>query len=228
MPHTTQAWPTDVAEAIAIQQGLRRKVLIENRFPNLDFIAGVDVGYDMVTEQGFAIAVLMHIDDLKPIATTRAQLPIPFPYVTGLLSFREIPVIVEALKQLPQKPDLVMVDGQGIAHPRRLGIASHLGVLIDMPTIGVAKSRLTGHYADPGPGRGDCSPLMQKGERLGTVLRSKEGCKPLFISPGHRIDHDMALAITLRCLKNYRLPEPTRIADKFSKRGEREQIGIAS
>lgn len=228
MPHTTQAWPTDIAEAIAIQQGLRRKVLIENHFPNLDLIAGVDVGYDIVTDQSYAIAVLMHVDDLTPIATTRAQLPTPFPYVSGLLSFREIPVIINALKQLPQKPDLVMVDGQGIAHPRRLGIASHLGVLIDMPTIGVAKSRLTGQYAEPGPARGDTSPLMHKGERLGTVLRSKEGCKPLFISPGHRVDQDMALAITMRCLKKYRLPEPTRIADKFSKHGEREHVGMAS
>src|SRR5690606_26539739 len=115
--------------------------------------------------------------------------------------------------QLPEAPDLLMVDGQGIAHPRRLGIAAHLGALVDLPAIGVAKSRLTGRYEEPGPHKGARTVLTDKSEKIGTVLRSKERTNPLFISPGHRVDHDTAVEITLRCLTKYRLPEPTRIAD---------------
>ena len=146
--------------------------------------------------------------------------PVDFPYIPGLLSFREIPAILVALAQLSAQPDLLMVDGQGIAHPRRMGIAAHLGVHLDRPAIGVAKSRLTGDFAMPGPLRGDHTPLMAGQTQIGTVLRSRDGVSPLFISPGHRMDQATALAYTLHCLGRHRLPEPTRLADKYSKCGK--------
>jgi deoxyribonuclease V len=126
-------------------------------------------------------------------------------------------VLLEALAQLPEKPDLLMVDGQGVAHPRRLGIAAHLGVLTDIAAIGVAKSRLCGHFKEPGPYKGDHQVLKDRSEMIGYVLRSKDKTNPLFISAGHRITHDTALKLVLQCLIKHRLPEPTRIADKLSK-----------
>lgn len=218
------SWPTDTDSAIAVQEQLRQQVRLVNDFPTLRYVAGLDVGYDQTSSQSFAVAVLMQLDALKPIAIVRAQQPTSFPYVPGLLSFREIPVLMEALEHLPHAPDVLMVDGHGIAHPRRLGIAAHLGVLINKPTIGVAKSRLVGSFAEPGMERGNTNPLMHKQQRIGTVLRSKTGCNPLFISPGHRIDHAMTLEIVMHCLRGYRLPEPTRVADKYSKRAERERV----
>jgi deoxyribonuclease V len=152
-----------------------------------------------------------------PLKTIIATDETPFPYIPGLLSFREAPVILKALGQLPQPPDLIFIDGQGIAHPRRLGIASHIGVLTGLPTIGVAKSVLCGQYKDPGFKKGQMEPLVHKGEKIGTALRSRDNVKPLFISPGHKISHESAAKLVLRCLTKYRLPEPTRIADKFSK-----------
>ncbi|MGE3623192.1 MAG: deoxyribonuclease V [Bdellovibrionales bacterium] len=214
-PHPT--WPADAAEAIALQKDMAGRVRLDDRYDRLETVAGIDCSYDIQNDISFAVVTIMRLDALKPLETVRAQMPTGFPYIPGLLSFREIPVILEALKQLPELPDLLMVDGQGVAHPRRLGIAAHLGVLLDWPAVGVAKSRLTGHYKEPGPRRGDRSPLLDKGERIGTVLRSREKVKPLFISPGHRVSHDAAVDLTLRCLIRHRLPEPTRIADRLSK-----------
>lgn len=159
----------------------------------------------------------MRLDDLKPIEQVQAFAPATFPYVPGFLSFREIPAILAASAKLKTWPDLWMVDGQGIAHPRRMGIAAHLGVLLNMTSIGVGKSRLTGSFIMPGPNKGDTSPLMAGAEQIGTVLRSREKTNPLFISPGHRVSMETGLNITLQCLTRYRLPEPTRMADKLSK-----------
>jgi deoxyribonuclease V len=210
-------WPENAADAVIVQNELRNKTRIENDFGEIEIIAGVDVSYDIKSNLTRAFIVLVDYKTLKPVTSVKAVQPTNFPYIPGFLSFREIPAILEALKLLPQTPDLLMVDGQGIAHPRRMGIAAHLGVLTDMPSIGVAKSRLTGHYTEPGPHKGGQSPLMYKQEKIGTVLRSKDNVKPLFISPGHRVDQDTAIDITMHCLTKYRLPEPTRIADKLSK-----------
>lgn len=209
--------PSDAAEAIAIQQALRSRVVLSNDHGALKTIVGIDVGYDPARNISHAAIVRMEMEDLRPIESIRAELPTEFPYIPGLLSFREIPVILSALGKLQSPPDLLMVDGQGIAHPRRLGIAAHLGVLLDLPAVGIAKSRLTGAYHPPAEAKGSQSPLTDKGERIGTVLRSKQGCLPLFISPGHRMDQETAVALALRCLTRYRLPEPTRLADKLSK-----------
>jgi deoxyribonuclease V len=222
MNFTLPSWPTNATDAIALQKELRHRLRIENDFGKLKTIAGVDVSYDIKNNTSRAVIVTVTLSNLMPLETVITDAPTTFPYIPGLLSFREIPVILQSLEKLKAKPDLLMVDGQGIAHPRRLGIAAHLGVLTDIPSIGVAKSRLTGTYREPGHERGDQSPLMDKNERIGTVLRSKPRTNVLFISPGHRIDHETAVEITLQCLTRYRLPEPTRIADKISKQRENQ------
>jgi deoxyribonuclease V len=217
-------WSGNIAEARAIQDEMRHKVKLEDDFPPIKLIAGIDVSYNIKQNLTRAFIVLMLLETLKPLSSVKAELPTTFPYVPGFLSFREIPAILEALKLLPEKPDLFMVDGQGIAHPRRMGIAAHLGVLMDMPAIGVAKSRLNGKYDELGLEKGASSILWDKKERIGTVLRSKDNILPLFISPGHRVSHDTALALTNQCLTRYRLPEPTRIADKLSKAKEGNRL----
>lgn len=210
--------PANEAEARAIQEELRSKIRLVDEPTMPKIIAGVDVGYDIVRNLAHASIVTMRLDDLKPIMQVQAYVPEPFPYIPGLLAFREIPAILTALEQLDTLPDLFMVDGQGIAHPRRMGIAAHLGVLLDMPTIGVAKKRLTGRYEMPGEAKGSQSPLYAaKQEQIGVVLRSRDGVNPLFVSPGHRVSMERAVDLTVKCLGKYRLPEPTRKADKLSK-----------
>jgi deoxyribonuclease V len=142
--------------------------------------------------------------------------PVRYPYIPGLLSFRETPPILTALARLPEPPDLVLVDGQGLAHPRRFGIACHLGLVADRPTIGCAKSRLVGHYVEPAPDAGAWSPLIDHDERIGAVLRTRQGINPVFVSVGHRVSLETAIALTLRCCRGLRLPEPTRLADRLA------------
>lgn len=214
---TNITWPTSAQEAIAIQKKLRDDVCLNDGFTQIEYIAGIDCSYDIKRNVSFAIIVIMRKDELIPIEIIRAELPTNFPYIPGLLSFREIPVILAAYNQLHIQPDLLMVDGQGIAHPRRLGIAAHLGVLLDTPSIGVAKSKLTGQYRVPSLTKGSRSDLLDKEIKIGTVLRSKDNVKPLFISPGHKVSQEKAVELVLQCLTKYRLPEPTRIADKISK-----------
>lgn len=204
-------------EALRIQQNMRGRVRIEDDFPPLKTIVGIDVGYDPRDNVSKAALVLMDLSTLTPLKSLAVMAPTPFPYIPGLLSFREAPVILQTLAELSEPPDMLFIDGHGIAHPRRLGIASHIGVLTGLPAIGVAKSVLCGTYEEPGPEKGRMTPLIHKGERIGTVLRSREKVKPVFISPGHRIGHESAVDIVLHCLTKYRLPEPTRLADKLSK-----------
>jgi len=212
-------WPKTLSDATQMQNELRHAVRLENEFAPIKTIAGIDVSYDLKTNLTRAFVVLLEYQTLQLKTSVTAQLPTSFPYVPGFLSFREIPAILEALKQLPEQPQMLMVDGQGIAHPRRLGIAAHLGAVLDFPAIGVAKSKLTGYYQNPSPHKGDATLLLdyKTREQIGTVLRSKDNTNPLFISPGHRIDQPTAVEITMHCLTKYRLPEPTRLADKLSK-----------
>lgn len=211
------AVPESVAQARAMQDELRAKLILSSDVKMPETIAGIDVGYDNARGLAHASIAVMPLATLKAIQKVQSYVPVNFPYIPGLLSFREIPAILSALSQLMEWPQMLMVDGQGIAHPKRLGIAAHLGVLLDMPSIGVAKSRLTGRFEMPGPQKGNMSALMFGKERIGTVLRSRDNVKPLFISPGHRMDVETSLKITQQCLTRFRLPEPTRIADKFSK-----------
>jgi deoxyribonuclease V len=159
-----------------------------------------------------AAVVLLSYPELETIEIARAEKPLVFPYVPGLLSFREGPAVLAAFEKLSRMPDLVMFDGQGIAHPRRLGIAAHMGVLLDLPSLGVAKSILTGHGPDPGPNPGDWSPLTHRGEVVGAALRTKLKVKPVYISLGHRLDLPLALHWVMAVCRGYRLPEPTRRA----------------
>jgi deoxyribonuclease V len=209
--------PPSISEAKDIQNRLRSQIRLENDFGKLNLIAGLDVGYDIQNDRAKAAVVTMKVGEFRPIESFVEFMPVEFPYVPGFLSFREAPVIMKALSRLRDKPDILMIDGHGIAHPRRMGIAAHIGVLLDMPTIGVAKSRLCGVYKEPDLIKGSQEPLYDKGEIIGTVLRSRDNVKPLFISPGHRIDLSSAVELVQRCLIRYRLPEPTRLADKLSK-----------
>lgn len=218
-PDTLPTWsdPASVAEARAIQQALRERLRIADDFGTPRRVAGVDVGYDPAAGTARASVVVLDLETLAPLGEAAAVRPTAFPYVPGYLSFREIPAVLEALAMLSRPPDLLLVDGQGTAHPRRMGIAAHLGLVTDIPAIGVGKSWLWGRFEMPGPNKGDSTPLMDRTERIGTVLRSRDGIAPLFVSPGHRVGHDSAVALVMACLTRYRLPEPTRLADKLSK-----------
>jgi deoxyribonuclease V len=213
--HDFTRTPGSVAEAIAIQQELRKRVVLEDVFGELRTIAGIDVGYDYTRKLSRAALVVLR--DGKVVEEVVAYDATPFPYVPGLLSFREAPVILKALAQLREPPDLLFVDGHGVAHPRRLGIAAHIGVLTGLPTLGVAKKRLCGEHREPGAHKGAACLLKHAGERIGTVLRTRPNVKPVFVSPGHRVSHATAVALVKSQLAGYRLPEPTRLADKLSK-----------
>jgi deoxyribonuclease V len=179
-------------------------------------VAGVDVGFEASGTITRAAIAVLSFPDLKLQKQAIARRPTTFPYVPGLLSFREIPAILDALAQLQRSPDLLLCDGQGIAHPRRLGIASHLGLLVNLPAIGVAKSRLVGEHADIPDQRGAWQSLLDKGETIGAVLRTRSGTKPLYISAGHRISLPTAIAYVMQCTTKYRLPETTRFAHKLA------------
>lgn len=182
------------------------------------WVGGADVGFEQGGKVTRAAIVLLEYPSLALVESHVARIPTVMPYIPGFLSFRELPALLEAWGGLSRKPDLLFVDGQGIAHPRRLGVASHFGLAAGVPTIGVAKKRLCGEFPLLGDEPGDCQPLTDKGECLGWVLRSKKRCNPLFISPGQGINSDSALQWTTSCLRGYRLPEPTRFADGIASR----------
>jgi deoxyribonuclease V len=208
-------WDVTPDEAIAIQQRLRP--MLDQAPPialeSAHTIAGIDASY---TDVGRAAIVVLSYPDLQLIEQVTAVRESVFPYVPGLLSFREGPVVEDAMRKLTVQPDLLMFDGQGYAHPRRIGLASHMGLYFDLPSIGCAKSRLVGHYKEPGPNAGDRSPLIDHGETIGVVLRSKPRSNPLFISHGYKMSLENSLEAVLHSLRGYRLPEPTRLADKLA------------
>ena len=208
-------WDVTPEEAVEIQQELRGRVRLTTGFDpaQVHTIAGIDASY---RDMARAAVVVLSYPELRVVDSAIAVRETPFPYVPGLLSFREAPAVLDAIDKLSVRPDLIMCDGQGIAHPRRLGIASHIGVYLDLPSIGCAKSRLTGSYQEPGPVAGDTTPLMAGREQIGVVLRSKPRTNPLFISIGHLIDLPTATSFVLRTLRGYRLPQPTRLADRLA------------
>ena len=216
MINLSHPWPKTAEEATKIQQQLKSQVVTEDRLGEVQYVAGVDVGFEDNYAITKAAVAVLSFPELQLVENAIARLPTTFPYIPGFLSFREIPAILEALQNLKTTPDLIMCDGQGIAHPRRLGIASHLGVLIDLPTIGVAKSRLVGKHEEVPAQKGHWQPLQHRGETIGVVLRSRTNVKPLYISIGHRISLPTAIDYVLRCTPKYRLPETTRWADKLA------------
>lgn len=211
-------WDGDVAKARRLQTELAAQVRLQDDYPPLRRVAGVDVGFEDGGAVTRAASVLLDAQTREPVAEVVARQPTRMPYIPGLLSFRELPAVLQALAELPEAPDLVFVDGHGIAHPRRLGIAAHLGVVTGLPTIGVAKSILVGVHDTVGPHRGDRQPLKYKGEVIGCVLRSKDRIRPLIVSPGHRVSMATAPELVLAFGTKYRLPEPTRLADRLASR----------
>jgi deoxyribonuclease V len=205
-----------VEEAIAIQQKLRSEVITEDQLGVVQYVAGVDVGFEESGTITRAAVAVLSFPDLELQEQAIARRPTTFPYVPGFLSFREIPAVLDALEKASLTPDLILCDGQGIAHPRRFGIACHLGVLIDIPTIGVAKSLLIGKYADVPEERGAWKPLVHGRETIGAVLRTRTGVNPVYVSSGHRISLTNAIKYVMECTPKYRLPETTRWADKLA------------
>jgi deoxyribonuclease V len=215
MASNLHAWDLSPAEAARIQTDLRKRLVLRWDSRPVTTIGGVDVS--IKTESARAAIVVIGYPDLTPLEAVTADMPLVFPYVPGLLAFREGPAVLAAWEILQNKPDLLMFDGQGIAHPRGIGIASHMGLWLERPTIGVAKSRLYGRHAEVGTARGDQAELLDRsGNIIGTVLRTREKTNPLYISPGHLMDVKQATEFVLSCHAGYRLPEPTRWAHKVA------------
>lgn len=224
-------WDLAPNEAVQIQKDLRERLILKWDKRNVSNIGGVDISIQ--PEVARAALVVIRYPELTPVEAVIAEAPLVFPYIPGLLSFREGPAVLAAWAKLHNKPDVLMFDGQGIAHPRGIGIASQMGLWLDRPTIGVAKSKLYGKHEEVGPLRGDKAELIdRKGNVIGHVLRTKERTKPLYVSPGHLIDVDHATNFVLTCSAGYRLPEPTRWAhkvaggEKFPVQDDAQQLGL--
>ncbi len=211
IPHR---WDLAPAEGIAVQQSLRARVVTRNELGQVRTVAGVDIS--TAGQHAHAAVVVLSFPYLQPLEETQAELPLTFPYVPGLLAFREAPAILAAMERLQIEPDLFILDGQGLAHPRRMGIASHVGVIIDKPSIGCAKSLLCGQHGQVGPNVGDYSEICHQSEVIGVALRTREGTAPVYVSIGHKVDLATAIAYVLRCTRGYRLPEPVRWAHQVA------------
>ena len=219
VPPAPHSWNLTPTEAIALQRQMAERVERVDRLESVRFVAGVDVSANDRTGLARAAVAVLSYPRLEEVEVTREEEPLRMPYVPGLLSFREAPVILRAFERVRQVPDLILVDGQGIAHPRRLGIASHLGVLLDLPAIGCAKSIFVGTHGPLAEEVGAQQPLVDHGEVVGMAVRTRARVKPMYISIGHRISLATAVRYVLACGRGYRLPEPTRLADKHA--GER-------
>ena len=221
------SWDLTPSEAVALQKRLRQEVILQPLPADVQLVAGADISYNRFSDVVYAAIVVLRLPGLEVVTTSGIVSTLKFPYLPGLLSFREAPSLLEAWEKLSLRPDVMMLDGMGIAHPRRFGIASHIGLLIDLPTVGCGKSLLTGRYEEPAPQAGSQSPLMDKGEQIGVALRTKDRVSPVFISPGHLADIATSVDLTMRCVRvgelkkagrqavtvsKYRIPEPTRLA----------------
>ncbi|MCG8025253.1 MAG: deoxyribonuclease V [Candidatus Thiodiazotropha endolucinida] len=212
----SHGWNLSPTEAVALQNSLRLQVVGRNCYAELQRIAGVDVGFEAHGSITRAAIVVLSYPQLQPLEQAIARLPTSFPYIPGLLSFREVPAILQALSKLQQPPDIFLCDGQGIAHPRRFGLACHLGVYTDIPSVGVAKTRLIGSHATVPAEKGGWVPLIDKDETIGAVLLTRSGVKPLYISIGHKISLERSIELVLACTPRYKLPETTRAAHRLA------------
>lgn len=204
---------TFVAQWKATQSALRAKLVVEPLRPLPRFVAGADMAYSSDKATAYAVALVYDRDEQRVVEVAHAVRPVDAPYIPTFLSFREGPAVIEALGKLKHPFGVVCFDGQGYAHPRRCGLACHVGITLDVPAVGVAKTRLIGTFPDPPAKAGSSSPLTDKGEQVGLVLRTKDNTRPLFVSVGHRVDLASAAALVLACCTKYRIPEPTRQAD---------------
>jgi deoxyribonuclease V len=206
-------WPHTLAEARALQERLRSRLVLRGGPRRVRLVVGADLAYRTDGRWAWAAVVVMSWPELAVVETATAEGAPSFPYVPGYLTFREGPLLLAAFRRLAHRPDLCLFDGHGCAHPRRFGLACHLGVLLDLPTIGCAKSLLVGEVGDPGPARGDWRPIRLDGRVVGAAVRTRAGVKPLFVSPGHRIGLRAAIRWALACSR-YRVPEPVRAAEQ--------------
>ena len=221
-PVFSHSWNVSPQEAIKLQEKLKKRIILKKDFSKVKRIAGADISFSKKSNRGYAAVIVFSFPDNRRLDEARRQLEVleeqhaigslKFPYIPGLLTFREGPLLIEAFKKIKIEPDVIIFDGQGIAHPKRLGLATHMGILLGKPTIGCAKSRLIGTYQEPKSEKNSYSLLKDDDEIIGAVLRTRDNISPVFISPGHRIDLKSSLEIVLECLRDYRLPEPTRQA----------------
>ena len=208
-------WPRSTKSAIALQLKLAPQVRLLPIRSDVRILAGADVAFSRDGADVIAGVVVWDLQTHAVMEQHIARVPCRFPYVPGLLSFREVPGVVAAFRKLRTLPDAVLCDGQGLAHPRRIGLTCHIGLWLGIPTVGCAKSRLLGEFDEPSLQRGGATPLWHKGEQVGVVLRTQDGVKPLFVSPGHLCNHASAVRLTLAAATKYRLPEPTRLAHQL-------------
>ncbi len=210
--HPLHEWLVDYHTAVAIQNRLREQIVFENQLKKLEFVAGADVSYNRKSPTLFGVVTVLRLPDFEEVDRAEAVLETRFPYIPGLLTFREAPVLLEAFRKIRVEPDVIVFDGQGVAHPRRMGLAAHMGLLLDKPSVGCAKSRFVGEYKPVGPRVGDFSELVFGDDIIGAVLRTREGVKPVFVSVGHKVDLPTAISVVLQTRTRFRLPEPTRRA----------------
>ncbi len=208
----------DAAERLQVD--LAARVVLQDRFGRIDTVAGLDVAYDKQGKRATAAIAVLRAGDLSVVETRTLDTAIRFPYIPGLLSFRELPAICALLQEVTVTPDLLICDGQGIAHPRRFGLACHLGVMFDVPAIGCAKTPLLGAVCEPGLARGDSAALLDRGDTVGCALRTRSGVKPVYVSPGHRISVASACEWVLKLAPRFRLPQPLRLADQAARRAK--------
>jgi len=219
-------WDVDYQTATDIQKKLRDRLVLRGENRSFKLVAGADVSYNRGDDIFYASVVVMDISNFVVVETANHHGRVTFPYIPGLLSFREGPVVLAAFEKLTKMPDAVIFDGQGIAHPRGLGLAAHLGLILDLPSVGCAKSKLVGEHEPVGWEKGSSAPLIYKKNQVGVVLRTRTGVKPVFVSPGHRLDFTDAVNLVLSSVGRYRLPEPIRHAHTSVNNLRRELSGI--
>jgi deoxyribonuclease V len=228
MEKIRHSWELTPRDAVALQQRLRARVIARDRLRPVRHVAGTDVGFERDGRVTCAAVAVLTFPELELVDCAIARLPTRFPYVPGLLSFREIPALLAALEQLQVRPQLILCDGQGVAHPRRCGLASHLGLACGIPTIGVAKTRLIGEHRDPPQRRGAWTPLLHRGETIGAVLRTRASVRPVYVSVGHKVSLDTAIRYVIACAPRFRLPETTRWAHRLASGANTRVSGLAS
>ena len=222
------SWKVTPKKAVHIQNELRKRIDLHDAFNKIRVVAGADVAFEKQAHEGYGAVITYSFPELEEIERRGVKAGIPFPYVPGLLAFREAPILLKAFASLKTAPDVVIFDGQGLAHSRRMGIATHMGILLNKPTIGCAKSRLIGAFDEPGEEVGCYSPLMDGKETVGVVLRTRKGVKPIFVSPGTHISLATCISIVLSCVDGYRIPKPTREADRFAAVIKKESAAVGN
>ncbi|PYV18825.1 MAG: deoxyribonuclease V [Acidobacteria bacterium] len=219
-------WDLAPRAAMRLQERLRERVILEDRHGEIRFVAGADLAFEPETNEAVAGVIVFSFPEMKEVERRHAWRKLRFPYVPGLLSFRETPVLMAAFRKLRTEPDLILIDGHGLAHPRRFGIACHVGVIFDKPTIGCAKSLLVGEHRALGLKKGSTAPLMHHGERVGVALRTRDGVKPIYVTQGHRVSLARAVRIVGQSLDGFRIPKPTREADHYVRELRRRDTDV--